>query len=83
VVRWPHISIDVRPGEAYALSVEEAVEYNPQLHKPCHSAAPARARHLCGAPQYNTSYVSCDLHGLLKNTCALARHIRSYPFWVK
>jgi len=31
VVRWPHISIDVRPGEAYALSVEEAVEYNPHI----------------------------------------------------
>jgi hypothetical protein len=31
VVRQPHIAIDVRQGEAYALSVEEAGEYNPHI----------------------------------------------------
>jgi len=31
VVRRPHIAIDVRQGEAYALSVEEAGEYNPHI----------------------------------------------------
>jgi hypothetical protein len=29
--RRPHISIDVRQGEAYALSVEEACKYNPHI----------------------------------------------------
>ena len=31
MVRRPQIAIDVRQGEAYALSVEEAGEYNPHI----------------------------------------------------
>ena len=30
-VRLPHVSIDVRHREAYALFVEEACEYNPHI----------------------------------------------------
>ena len=31
MVRRPHISIDVREGEAYALSMEEVGGYNPHI----------------------------------------------------
>ena len=54
VVRRPHISIDVREGEAYALSMEEVGGYNPHIAQTvpqrCSAPLPAMACHLCGAP---------------------------------
>jgi hypothetical protein len=80
--------LDVRQRWMYALCAVRSVQIQSSImHEPCHSTAPhpapPRARHLCGAPSYNTPYVSCVLRGLRKDMCIRARHIRPYPFWVK
>jgi hypothetical protein len=86
-VRLPRGLLDVRHGEAYALSGKECANTIPISHKPCHIAFPRLSLQelatFSGAPQYNPSSVSCDLHGLLKDMCTLARPRRSSPLSVK
>ena len=50
----------------YLLLVGGTCAYNPHIARTVPSVAPTVARHLCDAPQYNTSYVLCDLRGFLK-----------------